>query len=61
MYQLIEARARADGYEHMVALCDNAEEVVGVLERCPPEPQPATKPPPRTLGRAGPAWRGSTD
>ena len=58
-YQLLMARARADGYDDMVALFDDTSEVVTFLDSCPPRPKPVQDPPPRTLGRAGPIWKGS--
>ncbi|HET7482636.1 MAG TPA: Rossmann fold nucleotide-binding protein [Actinomycetota bacterium] len=55
-YQLLMARAEADGYADMVAIFDTAEEVVDFLAACPPRPRPEPDPPRRTLGRSGPPW-----
>ncbi|MFN2594073.1 MAG: hypothetical protein ABR579_04185 [Actinomycetota bacterium] len=53
-YQLLSARARADGYEDMVGLYDDVDQVVAFLESCPPRPKPVANPPARTIGRSGP-------
>lgn len=53
-YQLLMARARADGYADMVQVCDEVDEVVEFLASCPPRPKPVDNPPPRTIGRSGP-------
>jgi predicted Rossmann-fold nucleotide-binding protein len=55
-YQLLMARAIEDGYDDMVGLCDSVEDVLEFLQGCGPRPQPVTDPPPRRLGRSGPAW-----
>ncbi|MEA2487883.1 MAG: hypothetical protein QOF16_1537 [Actinomycetota bacterium] len=60
-YQLLIARARADGYDDMVGLFDDVADVVAFLEASPPRPKPIDNPPPRTFGRAGPALTTSED
>lgn len=56
VYQLLAARAKADGYEDMVAICDTADEAVEFLEERGPKPKEVPDPPPRTFGRSGPAF-----
>jgi predicted Rossmann-fold nucleotide-binding protein len=55
-YQLLAARAKADGYDDMVTICDTAAEAVDFLEERGPRPKELPDPPPRTFGRSGPAF-----